>query len=82
MARSEEKSLKNHQISDFGFPYVEPKLWKDDTIYFGFHIWSILWLVAYFWEKIHPFFEKIQRIRQIFFVCVYWKHNKQTHFSL
>jgi hypothetical protein len=81
MARSEKKSLKNHQISEFGFPYVEPKLWKDDYIFWISYLEYFVTSCIFLGEN-SPFFEKIQRIRQMFFVCVYWKHNKQTHFSL
>jgi hypothetical protein len=48
---------------------------------FGFHIWSILSLVAYFLEKNSPFFEKIERIRQIFCLCLLEAQQADPLFS-
>jgi hypothetical protein len=45
------------------------------TKYFGFHIWSILSLVAYFLKK-------IDRIRQIFSLCLLEAQQADPFFSV
>jgi hypothetical protein len=80
MARSEEKKgFKNHQISEFGFPYVAKTIegWLNILV---FIIWNILSLVAFlffFGKKIHHIWKNRKNSPDFFCLCLYWKHNKQ-----
>jgi hypothetical protein len=77
--RSEKKSLKNHQIFEFGFPYVAQTMegWLNILVFiFG----VFCHLLHIFWKKF-TIFENIERIRQIFCLCLLEAQQANPLFS-